>query len=554
MFQKSNKGQVTKRNYYLLSIMILMFIGLIIRFIYVQLMEGPTLSVSANEQYYYEEDINNINFKLLDRNDNNIFESTLKYYIVIDPLTFYTLNEEAAFISMKNVSYILRSFNRDYDISLLQYEIENGNKQYEINKECYEKLKNIEDVRGMYVYEYTEHKKYNDWNIKNILASGVKYSDNSKLKDEGTLEREIYEYIKDNKKEQLKLEKDVSGNIIKKVFSDIKGNNNVATTLDYNIQKKVEEILKSKNYEEYGQIGAVLMESTTGDILSMAQKNDSLSNVNIGIPSGNGFLLGSTFKTILYEAALENQLIGRDEKFYLKKIFPKSIEKLGSYNMEQAYIASSNDTFAQIGWKVGMDRIYELSNRLGLFNKTLNLQDEKSGTIEGYKVENNLDIITNTSIGQTVRTTPLAALSIPNTVVNGGKYIKPKIINKIISEEGKILKKYESESIEVFSESTANIIKEGMIGVVNDELGTGSNSKIDNIEIGGKTGTTEYLNGDKKCSDGWFAGFFKYDNKYYSMVIYLPQVEEKSGSSQIACSVFKDIVESLTHSNIMKLN
>jgi len=306
--------------------MILMFIGLIIRFIYVQLMEGPTLSVSANEQYYYEEDINNINFKLLDRNDNNIFESTLKYYIVIDPLTFYTLNEEAAFISMKNVSYILRSFNRDYDISLLQYEIENGNKQYEIDKECYEKLKNIEDVRGMYVYEYTEYKKYNDWNIKNILASGVKYSDNSKLKDEGTLEREIYEYIKDNKKEQLKLEKDVSGNIIKKVFSDIKGNNNVATTLDYNIQKKVEEILKSKNYEEYGQIGAVLMESTTGDILSMAQKNDSLSNVNIGIPSGNGFLLGSTFKTILYEAALENQLIGRDEKFYLKKIFPKSIE------------------------------------------------------------------------------------------------------------------------------------------------------------------------------------------------------------------------------------
>ncbi len=40
--------------------MILMFIGLIIRFIHIQLMEGPTLSVSANEQYYYEEDINNI--------------------------------------------------------------------------------------------------------------------------------------------------------------------------------------------------------------------------------------------------------------------------------------------------------------------------------------------------------------------------------------------------------------------------------------------------------------------------------------------------------------
>ncbi|HAK42388.1 MAG TPA: peptidoglycan glycosyltransferase, partial [Clostridium sp.] len=112
-----------------------------------------------------------------------------------------------------------------------------GNKKYEIDKECYEKLKAVEAVRGVYLYEYTEYKKSSDWNIKNILASGVKYSDNSQLKDEGTLEREIYEYTKNNKKEQLKLEKDVSGNIIKEVFSDTKDNANVVTTLDYNIQR-----------------------------------------------------------------------------------------------------------------------------------------------------------------------------------------------------------------------------------------------------------------------------------------------------------------------------
>jgi cell division protein FtsI/penicillin-binding protein 2 len=545
LFRKSNKKQVTVRNYVFLSIMVVIFMGLIVRLVHVQLMEGPALSVSANEQYYYEEDTNNVNFKLLDRNNENLFESTLRYYAVIDPITFYTLNEELAFIPMKNISYILRGYNKDYDISLLQYEMGSGNKKYEIDKECYEKLKAVEAVRGVYLYEYTEYKKSNDWNIKNILASGVKYSDNSQLKDEGTLEREIYEYTKNNKEEQLKFEKDVSGNIIKEVFNDTKDNANVVTTLDYNIQRKIEEILRSKNYEKYGQIGAILMESDTGNILSMAQKDDSLSNVNIGVPSGNGFLLGSTFKTIVYESALENQLIGIDEEFYLKGIFPKSIEKLGSYNMQQAYIASSNDTFAQIGWKVGMDRIYELSNELGLFNKTLNLQDEKSGIIEGYKEENNLDIITNTSIGQTVRTTPLATLTIPNTVVNGGKYIQPKIVKEIINVDGKTLKKYENKSKEVFSQSTANIIKEGMIGVVNDDLGTGTNAKIDNLEVGGKTGTTEYFEGEKKCSDGWFAGFFYYKNKYYSMVIYLPQIEEMNGSSQVACSVFKDIIENL---------
>ena len=83
--------------------MVVMFMGLIVRLVHVQLMEGPALSVSANEQYYYEEDINNVNFKLLDRNNENLFESTLRHYAVIDPITFYTLNEKSVFIPMKNI-------------------------------------------------------------------------------------------------------------------------------------------------------------------------------------------------------------------------------------------------------------------------------------------------------------------------------------------------------------------------------------------------------------------------------------------------------------------
>lgn len=552
MFYKNIKKHVKIRNCVLLSTLTLIIIALLVRLAYLQLTEGPTLSVSANKQYYYEEDTTNINFKLLDRNNNNLFNHKIKYYTVIDPLTFYTLNEDNAFITMKNISYVLRSYNKDYDISLLQYEMDGGNFSYEIDEACYEKLKVLDNVRGIYVYKYDEYEKSNNWSIKNLLSSGMKYSDNSKLKDDGTLEREIYEYTKGNERDQIRFERDVSGNLIKETNIINKDNNTVVTTLDYNIQSRIEEILRSDKYKEYGQIGAVIMESDTGDILSMAQKDDNLSNVNIGVPSGNGFLLGSTFKTIVYEAALENQLVSENEKFYLKGIFPKSIEKLGSYYLNEAYIASSNDTFAQVGWKVGMDNIYNMASKLGLFSKALNLQDEKSGIIEGYKVENNLDIITNTSIGQTVRVTPLAALAIPSTVVNGGLYIKPRILKQIISENGEVLKEYTTESTEAFSEYTASVLKAGMIGVVEGDLGTGSNARIDNLEVGGKTGTTEYFAGEKKCSDGWFAGFFKHNNKYYSMVIFLPQIEDVSGDSKTACAIFKDIVENLIQDKLIK--
>ncbi|MEG1255280.1 penicillin-binding transpeptidase domain-containing protein [Clostridium sp.] len=546
MLLKNNKKQVKVRTCILSTMMTITFGFLIVRLAYIQLTEGPTLEVSANQQYYYEEYTDNLNFKLLDRNNESLFKHTVKYYAVIDPMTFFTLNEDNAFLLMKNVSYILRGCDKDYDVSLLQYEMEQGNHSYEIDKDSYEKLKKIKDVRGIYVYEYEDYNKNSDWNIRNLLSTGVKYSDNSKLKDEGTLEREIYEYVKNNEQDKVRFEKDVSGNIIAETFIENKENKNVVTTLDSRIQDKVEEVLRSKNYEEYKQVGAIIMESDTGDILAMAQKNDNLSNVNIGVPSGSGFLMGSTFKTILYETALEKELIGQDEKFYLlKNILPKSIEKLVSYNLQEAYIASSNHTFAQVGWKVGMDNIYELASKQGLFDKILGLQDERNGTIEGYKEESNLDVITNTSIGQTVRSTPVAALTIPNTVINNGIYIKPRIIKEIVSDVNEVVKKYESESTRVFSEYTAGVIKAGMIGVVNDDLGTGSNARIDNLEVGGKTGTTEYFQGEKKSSDGWFTGFFRYNNKYYSMVIYLPQIEDKSGDSKTACLVFKDIVETL---------
>lgn len=551
MLFKSNEKKVKVRICILATMMTLTFGGLMVRLAYIQLTEGPALGVSANKQYYYEEYTDNINFKLLDRNSENLFNHTVKYYVVIDPMTFFTLNEESAFLTMKNISYILRDYDKDYDVSLLQYEMEGGNHSYEVDKESYEKLVEIKDVRGMYVYEYMDYEKNNNWNIKNLLSSSVKSSDNNQLKDEGTLEREIHEYVKDNKEEVVRFEKDVSGNIIGETIASNENNRNVVTTLDDKVQDKVEEVLRDEKYEEYKQIGAVIMESKTGDILAMAQKNDSLSNVNIGVPSGSGFLLGSTFKTIVYEAALEKGLVTQDEKFHLKGIFPSSIEKLGSYNIHQAYVASSNDTFAQIGWKVGMDNIYEIANKQGLFDSTLGLQDEKKGEIEGYKKEKNLDIITNSSIGQTVRSTPVAALAIPNTVVNNGIYVKPRIIKEIVTDKSEIVKKYDTESARVFSEYTASVIKDGMIGVVNDDLGTGSNARVEKVEVGGKTGTTEYLDGEKKCSDGWFTGFFQHNNKYYSMVIYLPQIEDKSGDSKTACLVFQDLVENLVKENYL---
>ena len=541
---KNYKDKFIQRGYILLLSSALLFTLLIIRIAYVQLTEGKTLEVYADRQYNQEEEIRSLKYLLLDRNGENLVNSTLKYYVVIDPITFYTLNDESAFVTMKNISYILRNYNKKYDISILQEKMSNTRVKYEIDKETYDKLLNFTNIKGIFIYSFTDYDKEVDWNIKNILLHTMKYEDNTQLKDEGTIEREIYEETKENIIPRLKIEEDVSKNIIKREIVNNDLNKNIVTTLDKTIQNIVEKILKDEAYKDYSQIGAVLMEIDTGNILAMAQKDDKLSNVNIGVPSGNGFLMGSIFKTIVYEAALENNKI-QEDKYVLKDIFPSSIEKLHEYTVEEAYTASSNNVFAQIGWQVGLDSIYKQCEKLGMFEKVLNLQDEKSGLIEGYGKENNNNIITNTSIGQTVRGTPLEALAIPSAIVNGGIYVKPKILSSIVNEAGEITKKYETSSQQVMSKNTADIIKRNMIEVIESELGTGSNAKVEGVEVGGKTGTTEYLSDGKKYSDGWFTGFFKYNNKYYSMVVFLPQSGEVEGSSRVACTIFKNIVQNL---------
>ena len=513
------------------------------------------MAVSANKQYYYEEYTNNLTFNLLDNEGENLFDYISKYYVVVDPITFYTLNEESAFVDMKKVLYILRDYDKNYDISKLMNEMDKGSKKYEVDKETYSKIKELNKVKGIYAYEFDEYDKEQNWNIKNVLSTPVKYSDNKEMKDEGTLEMEIYNYVKGNYKDKIRFEKDVSENIIEEEEVIDPANKNIKTTLNKKLQEKVEEVLKSEKYKDYDQIGAVLMESSTGKILSMAQKNDWMSNPNIAVTNPNGYLVGSIFKTIVYEAALEKELVDENEVFDISDVqfFSESIEKQSKYTIDEAYIASSNKAFSKIGLKVGVDNMYRMAKLQGLFDPVLGLQNEAIGTMEGYGEKKNIEIVTNTSIGQTTRTTPLGALAIANTVVNNGIYVKPQIIDSVIQNDGTIVEQFTTENNRVISEYTASVLKDAMLSVVNTDLGTGGNAKVENVEVGGKTGTTEYIEGKKALSDVWFNGFFNYNGKYYTMVVYIPHSDKvEKMYSTVACSVFKDIVEGITQNEFLK--
>lgn len=544
--------EITINRIYIIAVLLICsFLVLLGRLYYIQHYKQETYSVMADMQYYYEENISNMNYKLLGRNNEELFDYQYKYFVVIDPTTFLTLNNDTSLQDIQTVTYILRNYNKDYDLSQIKYKDKSQKYTYEIDSKTYEKLNSSKSINGIYTYNQKNATKKKNWKIENLITSPQNYKD-EKFKESKSLEMDIYNRIKKNKFDKIRYEKDVNGKIVGEETIIPESNVNVKLTLDKSIQNLMEETLRSEKFNKYSQIGLTLVESESGKILSMAQKDDNISNVNIGVPSNNGFLVGSVFKTIVFEAALDLRLADLKDEYEIKNIFPRSIEKQKIYTLNEAYLRSSNDVFAQLGWKVGLDNIIEYAENQGLLHSVLNLHDEAQGAIEGLNEKDKSGVITNTSIGQTLRTTPLAVAAIPSTIVNKGIYVKPTILEGYVDNSGHTIEEMPVEKYRVLSEETATIMEEQMREVITSEIGTGRKTNIEGLYMGGKTGTTEYFVDGKEYSDGWFVGYFKYKDKFYSMVIFIPEIDiVNDAGGTTAAYVFREAIDRLIKSNYL---
>lgn len=383
--------------------------------------------------------------------------------------------------------------------------------------------------------------------------------DKLKYKDTDSLEMKINDKTKNNSFTYNIFDKDVNGNIIKESLETPKNNVNVKLTLDKVLQDKIKNVLKREAYIMQEQIGVVLMEADTGKIKALVQKDDSRPNINIAASSQNGFFAGSIFKTIVEEAGIENG------KLLLTKLYPhknysglfEEHEDREDKNAKEAFIKSSNNVFVQIGEDVGIEDIDKLSKEQGLYGKVLGFDQEQEGKLELSisDLKNNQGNRLQTYIGQKTRITPVEALAIPSVIVNKGKYIKPYIIDSYIDSNNKILEKEKTAEKNIISERTAQIMKNQMLQVVNNKEGTGKQAFIKGIEIGGKTGTSTRVEINKneekdtitttEYYDGWFVGFFKVKDRYYSMVVFAQNIGKDINASGTAVPVFKDAVNEI---------
>ena len=328
---------------------------------------------------------------------------------------------------------------------------------------------------------------------------------------------------------------DGEGNILKGAGPYVSYAENVfLTTIDLQIQKSTEKILKECEYDS----AAVVLETKTGNVLAIASTPAySPQQMAELLGSSSGCLVnkalqsyppGSIFKIVTAAAALEAGNVTDETEFYCTgeesfgDIKIKCMAAHGKLNLQEAFAKSCNCAFIQLGQRAGYEAVKNMAQKMGIGTKALDFSEESCGQITAQQEAAGAGIA-NMAIGQgALLASPVQVARITNIIANGG-------IDKgihIISEKQK--------NRRAVSKKTADKITAMMRAVT--VYGTGAGSAVP--MCAGKTGSAEAGN----MIHGWFTGFFPYDEPEYTITVFCE--DGKSGGNS-ALKLFDQIAETL---------
>ncbi len=301
---------------------------------------------------------------------------------------------------------------------------------------------------------------------------------------------------------------------------------NVYLTTDQQLQHRTETLLE-------GVVGAaVAIEPDTGQILALASSPSFDQNFFVGgitheqwdslvsnpfRPMSNRAIQGeyppgSTYKIItalagLEEGVIDDQTILNCPGYYR---FGNRVYRCwlkgghGKVDIIKAVEESCDVFFYQVGDRLGVDRLAWYAKAFGLGSPTgIFLDQEAHGLIPTAAWKQKRTGIPwqkgetlSVAIGQGFNlATPLQMAVLAAAVANGGNRYQPMILDRIQSADGEVLQKNEPRLTGKLPISPANLdrVKLGLWKVVNGEKGTARGSRLADIDLSGKTGTSQVV-------------------------------------------------------------
>lgn len=564
-------------------LVVLALCGFIVgRLIYINVENGETYSKAVlSQRAYQSRSLASKRGAILDRNGIILARSEKRYNVIIDPrqildkdyyiepsieamVTYlgYDENEIRTLIyDNPDSSYIVYEKDADYS-RISEY------KRYQSSKSKVTGVWFEEEYARIYPYSTLASHVLGFVNADGSGSYGLEQYYNDELSGIPGLS---YTYFDNDLKQQKTVEDAVDGY-------------ELVTTIDYNVERIVEEKVKDfLDTTGAKNIGVIVMDPNDASVLAMASNREyDLNNprdLEACYPSSEVMFMtedeklekryrmwknycisdtyepGSTFKTITVASALDESAISTEDTFYCAGYSEVGGWRIGCNNkyghgklsLTQSLMKSCNCALMEIAAKLGKDSFYKYQTKFGFGAKTgIDLPGESSGILIPLRNLNETELATS-SFGTTFNVTMIQIAAAYASIINGGTYYQPHVVREIRRSDKTVVSNYNDMGVrQSISEGTASFIRNSLYMTV--ESGTATPAKVEGYLIGGKTGTAQKRPREEKRFVVSFAGFAPVTDPQVLIYIVIDEVADpelsssSSPATKLCASIMKEIL------------
>ena len=560
---------MTKTLFLFLVFVLLLFVAMVLRIYTLNRDHGDVYKKQVFAQQSYTNKV--LKYRrgaIKDRNETILAQSVRRFQLVLEPRTILAKED----VHKETVTQLVQYFQAnapeieqiltDNPKSMFQY-VEGYRELTKEQVSGFQKLmKENKDVQGVW-FEETFQRIYPLDSIASNIVGFTSSENEGTYGIEGTYNEQLngrtgreYGYFDANMNFQRTVKKASNGN-------------SVVLTIDANVQRVIEKLIKQYN-KDVGtkNIAVMVMNPNNGEILAMASQNsydlnnprdlssmytqeeiegmdETTATQNLMAMWSNfciafAYEPGSTFKPFTVAAALDEGQ-AKDSDYYecpgMMNIAGTDIRCSvrsghGNISLQKGVMESCNCVMMQISSKLGRDQFSKYNHIFGFGQKTgIDLPGEATGQIHAREDLNPVELATS-SFGQTQSVTMIQMAAGFSSLVNGGDYYQPHRVKEVQNENGAVVESVTPVVVKkTVSENTSRLLRKYLLATV--EEGTAGPAKVKGYSIGGKTGTAQKRPVEEKNYILSFIGCVPAEDP--QAVIYViidePNVEEQAHST-----------------------
>ena len=212
-------------------------------------------------------------------------------------------------------------------------------------------------------------------------------------------------------------------------------------------------------------------------------------------------------------------------------------------SLRDALRISCNTAFGQLGMDLGAEALQSQAERFG-FNSTVDVPMTSAESV--FPSEINEPQTAQSAIGQfDVRATPLQMAMMIGAIANEGVVMQPYLVQEVRAPDLKPIDTAQPEELsEAVSADVADDLKSMLVTVV--EEGTGENAQIEDVTVGGKTGTAQ--TSPDRPPYAWFVSFAPAEDPTVVVAVLIEEANvapDDISGGRLAAPIAKAVMEAV---------